>query len=71
MQHLRDKIIEEADEFLAHPCHEEAADMLEVLWAFCDLNNFNWSEVVRVAEDKRQTHGGFARGIVLQEVGEK
>lgn len=66
---LRDKIIEEADEFVAEPSYEEAADMLEVLRAFCHLNNLDWRQVVKAADKKQYTHGGFFRGIVLQEVG--
>ena len=66
---LREKIMEETDEFIGEPSYEEAADMLEVLRAFCAMHNLDWSRVVLAANKKQYTHGGFFRGIVLQEVG--
>jgi len=71
MVFLRAKIEEEADEFLENPSYEEAADILEVLKTFCFLNNLEFDTVLKVAQAKQETRGGFAKGIVLQKVGEK
>jgi predicted house-cleaning noncanonical NTP pyrophosphatase (MazG superfamily) len=70
MVFLKEKIAEETDEFLADPCYEEAADMLEVIKAFCHLNNLEWDIVVNTARKKEKSNGGFRHGIILQKVGE-
>ena len=66
---LREKIIEETDEFVENSCVEEAADMLEVIRAFCELYDLQFDLVVNAADMKKKTHGGFTRGIILQKVG--
>ncbi len=68
---LREKIIEEAQEFIENPCYEEAADMLEVIKAFCFLSDLELDVAIDTAEKKSQERGGFQRGIILQKVGEK
>ena len=67
---LKEKIVEEAQEFIENPCYEEAADMVEVIKAFCHLNNLEWDSVLSTAASKQETHGGFYSGIILQKVGE-
>jgi len=66
---LREKMIEETDEFILNPSYEEAADILEVLKTFCHLHNLDFDVVFSVAENKQATHGGFYNGIILQKVG--
>tara|TARA_R110001583_G_scaffold169277_1_gene322147 strand:- start:273 stop:578 length:306 start_codon:yes stop_codon:yes gene_type:complete len=68
---LKEKIYEEAQEFIVNPCYEEAADMLEVIIAFCHLSGLEFEVLEGVAQNKQDTHGGFYNGIVLQKVGEK
>jgi predicted house-cleaning noncanonical NTP pyrophosphatase (MazG superfamily) len=68
MRLLKLKIFEEACEFIENPCLEEAADMLEVLRAFIDLNGFRFDDVVKTASDKSDKRGGFKAGVVLEEV---
>lgn len=68
---LKEKIIEEAQEFIENPSYEEAADMLEVIKAFCYLNDLEFDSVVSAAQNKQDTHGGFHSGIILKEVGTK
>jgi predicted house-cleaning noncanonical NTP pyrophosphatase (MazG superfamily) len=68
MQRLKLKIIEEADEFIENPCLEEAADMLEVVKAYADINGFKFDDVLATAEDKARERGGFTQGVVLIEV---
>lgn len=66
---LKEKIYEEAQEFIENPSYEEAADMLEVLKAFCHLGGLEFEVLEGVAQNKQDTHGGFYNGIVLQRVG--
>jgi predicted house-cleaning noncanonical NTP pyrophosphatase (MazG superfamily) len=71
MAYLKEKIAEEAQEFIENPCYEEAADMLEVIKAFCYINDLEFDAVINVAANKQDTHGGFHRGIILQKVGDE
>lgn len=66
---LKEKIYEEAQEFIENPSYEEAADMLEVVKAFCYLNNLEFEAVLGAAQKKQEERGGFYRGIILQSVG--
>jgi len=66
---LKEKIVEEAQEFIENPSYEEAADMVEVIKTFCQLNNLEWETVLGVAVNKQETHGGFHHGVILQKVG--
>ncbi len=68
---LKEKIYEEAQEFIENPSYEEAADMLEVIKALCHLNGLEFEVVIGAAENKQEERGGFYRGIILQKVGEK
>ena len=68
---LKEKIVEEAQEFIENPSYEEAADMVEVIKAFCHLNSLEWDTVLSAAVNKQETHGGFYSGIILQEVGKE
>ena len=65
---LSAKMREEVNEFVDNPCYEEAADMVEVIKAFCHLNGLEWDAVLGAAMNKQETHGGFHTGIVLLEV---
>ncbi len=66
--YLKAKMREEVDEFVENPSYEEAADMLEVLKAFCHLHKFDFEVVMNVAQDKWEKRGGFESGIILLEV---
>ena len=68
MHFLKLKIDEEACEFIENPCLEEAADMLEVVKAFIDLNGFDFESVMKVAQEKADQRGGFKAGVVLEKV---
>jgi predicted house-cleaning noncanonical NTP pyrophosphatase (MazG superfamily) len=65
---LSAKMREEVSEFVDNPCYEEAADMVEVIKAFCYLNGLEWDIVLGWAVNKQETHGGFHNGTVLLEV---
>ena len=67
---LKEKIVEEAQEFIENPSYEEAADMIEVIKTFCLLNDLDWITALDEAFRKEETHGGFYNGIILQKVGE-
>ena len=68
--YLRNKMIEETDEFVENPCLEEAADVYEVLVSLCQLYSLDFEDVVREAVHKRGDRGGFMKGIILERVDE-
>ena len=63
---LSAKMREEVWEFTENPSYEEAADMLEVVKAFCYLHDLDWQGVEAYAEDKQESHGGFYNGTILE-----
>ena len=65
---LRSKMEEETQEFIENPSYEEAADMIEVIKAFCHLNKLDWEIALTSAVNKQETHGSFIGGVVLEEV---
>ena len=68
---LREKIIEETEEFISDPTYSEAADMIEVVKALCYLNGLEWEVVLSTAINKEDTHGGFYSGVILETVNYK
>jgi predicted house-cleaning noncanonical NTP pyrophosphatase (MazG superfamily) len=69
-QRLCDKMTEELNEFIVDPCVQEAADMLEVLFALVALIGADFEDVLEAAHDKFEKRGGFKNRIVLEKVNE-
>lgn len=59
------KLKEEVDEFLKDPNKEEIADILEVLYAVCDLQGVSKEEVESIRRKKAEKRGGFKKRIIL------
>lgn len=65
---LKNKMLEEVQEFIEDPCYDEAADMVEVVKAFCHLNGLEWDAVLGAAVRKQEASGGFFQGVILEDV---
>lgn len=65
---LKSKMLEEIQEFIETPSYQEAADIVEVTKALCALNELKWENVLKAADDKHQTRGGFGGGVILKSV---
>lgn len=65
---LRQKLLEEVNEFLESGSSEELADILEVVAALGVTCGLSFSDLVEMAEEKRKVRGGFEERIVLLSV---
>jgi len=64
----REKLCEEAEEFRESGDPEEFADVLEVLAAIRNAEEFDDERVERLRAEKAHERGGFEEGIVLERV---
>lgn len=67
-QKLKDKLKEEVEEFLEDFNEEELADILEVIYALCDIFNIDKEELEKIREDKAEKRGKFKDKIILDKV---
>lgn len=70
-QKLREKILEEVQEFLDNPCEEEAADVLEVFDALLKSYQIERFDVDDWRFHKAEQKGRFDEGMVLKWVDRK
>lgn len=64
---LKEKLVEEAEEFRSAPSVAEFADILEVLEAILAHTKFDRNEIRAVKEKKVAERGGFKNRIILEE----
>jgi len=68
---LDEKLFEELCEYRAFHEIEELADLLEVVYASCDVLGYSRDELEKVRAKKAELRGGFEKRILLKEVHEK
>jgi len=66
-QKLKEKLREEADEFMENGDASEIVDILEVLDAICEYKNFDRAELLTLKNKKAEERGGFKERIILEE----
>lgn len=64
---LKEKLLEEIEEFKKGENIEELADILEVFDAIVDYKGFDMSEVARIKKEKAEERGKFKDRIILDE----
>jgi len=64
---LKEKLIEEVNEFIEDEAIEEIADIQEVIDAISDYKNFTKEEIEEVREKKVKERGAFKEKIILEE----
>lgn len=66
-QKLKEKLLEEIEEFNKNENTEEFADILEVLDAIADYKKFDKKEIEKIRAEKAETKGKFKKRIILDE----
>lgn len=64
---LKEKALEEVNEFLKDESIEEFADIMEVLDAIRDYKKFNKRKLEIIKKKKVKERGGFKKRIILEE----
>lgn len=67
---LKEKLLEEVQEFLYDDSEEELADIFEVLMAIMDEHGISFDELEGVRHRKAEKNGGFKNRIFLVSVTE-
>ena len=64
---LREKFLEEWQEYLASGSSDELADILEVVEALGNLAGDSFENVVEKKQKKKKERGGFEKRIILEQ----
>lgn len=66
-QKLKEKLLEEVEEFKKDESPEEFADLLEVMDAIAEWKNFDRNEIERIKNNKADERGKLRDKIILEE----
>lgn len=66
-QKLKDKLLEEVEEFKKDENIEEFADLIEVIDAIAEYKKFDRSDVERIKNKKADERGKFRNKVILDE----
>ncbi len=66
-QKLKEKVIEEFEEFKKDESIEEFADLVEVIEAIIDHKNFDRDEIEKIRNEKAEERGRFKKKVILDE----
>jgi len=62
------KLVEEVTEFVEEPNREEMSDILEVIYAVCELMHWDIDEIQQIRKKKTESRGSFHKRIILKSV---
>jgi len=65
---LKEKLKEEADEFLEESDKQELADILEVIYAIADFKKISREDLEEMRDKKKKERGGFNERIILEKI---
>jgi predicted house-cleaning noncanonical NTP pyrophosphatase (MazG superfamily) len=65
---LRQKLLEEINEFMESGSSEELAEILVVVAALGQTEGLSFSDLMKIAEEKRKDRGGFEKRLILPSV---
>lgn len=64
---LKEKLLEEVEEFRVEESAEEFADLFEVLDAIAEYKGFDRQEIKKIQNKKAEERGNFKERIILDE----
>lgn len=64
---LREKLLEEVNEYRESHAPEELADILEVLYALAELDQLTQAALEEIRRTKADERGSFRKRIILEE----
>lgn len=64
---LKEKLLEEVQEFSKDETPDEIADILEVIDAIIKAKSFSMEEIQKIKKEKFDKRGGFDEKIILEE----
>lgn len=64
---LKEKLVEEAKEFVENGAIEEMADIFEVITALLAINDWKIEDIIVIQKEKCEKRGGFEKRIILEE----
>jgi len=67
---LKDKLLEEVNEFIKDNNKEELSDILEVIDSICKFKGYDLEKIKKIQEKKKLKRGSFDKRIILDEVKE-
>ena len=70
-QKLKEKLLEEANEFHQDETEKELADILEVINAICEHKNIDKDRLEQLRKDRAEKRGAFRDKIILEETKER
>jgi len=65
---LKEKLTEEAKEFMEDSNKDEIVDLLEIIYAICDFRKIKKSEIEKLRKNKARERGAFRKKIILDEI---
>lgn len=65
-ERLKQKLVEETEEFICDGNIEEIADILEVVDALCVVYDFSKEQVDRARQEKNRQRGKFEKRLVFE-----
>jgi len=65
---LKEKLLEEVNEFIESDQIEEIADILEVIEAIAKLRGVHMALIAGMKEEKKEERGGFEKRLLLERV---
>ncbi len=66
--HLKNKLLEEVNEFIDNEDVEEIADILEIIYSICEQKKISIEEIEEIRLEKKQAKGSFKNKIILQKI---